>query len=107
MSVTAVSGPRAYYPVGIICRRPSIAPVKPVRPESATTQQVAESGDEAAAGKLLLDLSLIAPRPTATGATGSIQHNTGPESSRASALAATAVTRDGGGSSGVGLDLIA
>ena len=106
MSVTAVSGPRAYYPVGIICRRPSMAPVKPVRPDSAATQQVAESGDEAAAGKLLLDLSLIAPRPTETGATGSIQHTTAPESSRAPA-AATVVTRDSGESSGVGLDLIA
>ncbi len=64
MHVSSVSEPHAYLPVGIIHRRPTITPVRPVGSQRVATDHAAASQDEVPGPKLLVDLSLIAPRPT-------------------------------------------
>lgn len=65
MHVAAVSQPLAYLPVGIIHRRPTTDPVAPVRSQRANTAQTGTPTTVDDAGpKLLVDLSLMAPRPT-------------------------------------------
>jgi hypothetical protein len=60
--VSAVSEAHAYLPVGIIHRQPTTTSVTPVGARPRTSGQGAAA--EADGPKLLVDLSLIAPRPS-------------------------------------------
>jgi len=62
--ISAVAQPQSYLPIGVVHRRPTTAPVKPVRQERTSTARQAGADDEDPGPKLLVDLSLIAPRPT-------------------------------------------
>jgi len=64
MNVSGVSESHAYMPVGIICRRPTTAPVSNVGPRRAAPEPASAFQEEIPGPKLLIDLSLIAPRPT-------------------------------------------
>jgi hypothetical protein len=62
--VAAVSEPHAYLPVGIVLHRPTADPVRAVRTRQPDTAAGASRATDDAGPKLLLDLELIAPRPT-------------------------------------------
>lgn len=64
MQVSAISEPLAYLPVGIVHGRPTAAPIKAVYPRRAAGDPSGASSQEVPGPKLLVDLSLIAPRPT-------------------------------------------
>jgi len=64
VDVSAVSQPQSYLPIGLVHRRPTTAPVTPVRQDRTSTAKQAGAVDEDPGPKLLVDLSLIAPRST-------------------------------------------
>jgi hypothetical protein len=103
VQVLAISEPLAYLPVGIVHGRPTAAPINAVRPRRAAGDQSGASSQEVPGPKLLLDLSLIAPRPTESDGRGTRTGDAQP----VQANAATATAGPTGPAGMSQLDLVA
>jgi hypothetical protein len=73
-----VSQAHAYLPVGIIHRRPTTAPADPVAARRGGTDGPAAVAGGTDGAKLLVDLSLIAPRPDEAGRPQAASPSSGP-----------------------------